>query len=159
MSRQPLTPLALAALLSALSLSTSMPAGAAQGAQPPTQSQPQTAEPNPFIEMEKVNSEHGNMGYHILTEDELKLELDEQGTKLFDSLDSQGKKLALFVASTRCQQSNACKGLAACATADHACAGKNQCKATSKCGLSDKNLAVKLAAERIMALKRAGLIK
>lgn len=98
-------------------------------------------------------SERGNMGYHLMTEDELLLDLNAEGEALYRSLDKEGKELARYVASQRCMNSNACKGLNACKTPDHACMGKGQCKGTGKCAYADKNMAVKLVAEK-MAEKR-----
>ncbi|KIA76456.1 hypothetical protein [Parachlamydia acanthamoebae] len=101
----------------------------------------------------KQTSERGNMGYHLMTEDELLLELSPQGVSLYNSLDSKGKELARYVASQRCMGSNACKGLNACQTDKNACAGKGSCKGKGKCALADKNLAVKLVVDK-MADKR-----
>ncbi len=100
----------------------------------------------------------GNRGYHLMTEDELLIELNTEGARLYKSLSPEGKELARKVASQRCNGTNACKGLNACKTEAHACAGKGNCKMSSKCGFSDKNLAVKLVAEK-MAKKRLGLLK
>jgi hypothetical protein len=96
----------------------------------------------------------GNLGYHLMTEDELKLELNDEGYKLYLSLDDAGKKLAREVASTRCANSNKCKGLNACATDKNSCMGQGACKNQSKCGISDKNMAVKLVAKKLAAEKR-----
>ncbi len=90
----------------------------------------------------------GNVGYHLMTEDELLLELNSDGTALYKSLDPKGKELARFVASMHCNGSNACKGLNACQTDKNDCAGKGACKGKGKCAISDKNLAVKLVAEK-----------
>jgi hypothetical protein len=98
----------------------------------------------------------GNLGYHLMTEDELLLELNDEGTKQYNSLTPEGKALARFVASMRCNGSNECKGLNACQTEHNNCAGQGKCKGTSKCAFADKNLAVKVVAKK-MAEKRAGL--
>lgn len=98
-------------------------------------------------------SERGNMGYHLMTEDELMLELSAEGAALYNSLDQNGKDLARYVASQRCMGSNACKGLNACGTPEHSCMGKGKCKGTGKCAVADKNMAVKLVADK-MAEKR-----
>jgi hypothetical protein len=95
----------------------------------------------------------GNMDYHLMTEDELLLELDSEGTKMYKSLTPEGKALALKVASARCDHTNECAGLNACQTPEHACAGKGTCKHTGKCAIADKNLAVKLVRDK-MAKKR-----
>lgn len=99
---------------------------------------------------------YGNMGYHLMTEDELLLELSDEGAKLYNSLDAEGKALARKVASQRCAASNECKGLNACAGPKNSCAGQGACKGQSKCGFADKNLAVKVVADK-MAKKRADL--
>lgn len=101
---------------------------------------------------------YGNLGYHLMTEDELSLELNDEGMKLFQTLDAEGKALALKVASQRCAQTNFCKGLNACATDQNKCAGEGDCKGKGKCGFADKNLAVKVVAKK-MAQKRADLTK
>lgn len=96
----------------------------------------------------------GNLGYHLMTEEELLLELNDEGTKLYKSLDAEGKLLAREVASMRCNGTNKCQGLNACRTEENECAGKGKCKGQGKCAISDKNFAVKLVAEK-MAKKRA----
>lgn len=95
-----------------------------------------------------------NAGYHLYTEDELLLELNDDGVKLFKSLTPEGKKLALQVASTRCNGTNECAGLNSCETPDNKCAGQGACKGQGKCAIADKNLAVKLVSDK-MAGKRA----
>lgn len=102
---------------------------------------------------EKIDPNSENLGYHLMSEDDLLLELNETGTKQYMSLSPEGKALAREVASQRCQNTNACKGLNACESEKNKCAGKGSCKGTSKCGFSDKNLAVRVVAEK-MAQKR-----
>lgn len=106
--------------------------------------------------IEELNAQ--NVGYHLYTEDELLLELNDEGAKLFKSLSPDGKKLALEVASARCNGTNSCKGLNGCQTANNSCAGKGSCKGTGKCAIADKNLAVKLVHNKL-AKERAGLGK
>lgn len=106
--------------------------------------------------IEELNAQ--NVGYHLYTEDELLLELNDEGAKLFNSLSPEGKKLALEVASSRCNGTNSCKGLNACQTANNSCAGQGSCKGTGKCAMADKNLAVKLVHNKL-AKERAGLGK
>lgn len=86
----------------------------------------------------------GNLGYHLMTEDELMLELNTEGQRMFNEMSPKYKKMALEVASARCANTNACKGLNACKTEKNDCAGKASCKGQGKCGISDKNLAVRL---------------
>lgn len=100
----------------------------------------------------------GNLGYHLMTEEDLLLELNDEGTQLYNSLDAEGKKLAREVASMRCAGTNKCAGLNACRTEKNECAGKGQCAGQGKCALSEKNFAVKLVVEK-MAKKRAGMQK
>lgn len=106
--------------------------------------------------IEELNAQ--NVGYHLYTEDELLLELNDEGAKMFKSLTPEGKKLALEVASSRCNGTNECKGLNGCQTANNACAGKGACKGQGKCAIADKNLAVKLVRDKL-AKERAGLGK
>lgn len=108
----------------------------------------------PSSNLEDANK--GNIGYHLMTEDELMLEMTDEGAKLYNSLTPEGKALARFVASQRCNGSNECKGLNACQTDTNKCAGEGKCKGTSKCAFSDKNLAVKVVAKK-MAEKRSKL--
>lgn len=95
----------------------------------------------------------GNLGYHLMNEDELLLELTSDGTKMYNNLTPEGKRLARVVASQRCNNTNECRGLASCKNDSHDCAGKNTCKGTTICAIGDKNLAVKLVSEK-MAKKR-----
>jgi hypothetical protein len=102
------------------------------------------------------NSE--NLGYHLLSEDELLLQLNDAGVKQYQALSPEGKALAREVASQRCNSTNSCKGLNACQTEHNACAGKGSCKGQSKCAHSDKNMVIKLVAEK-MTEKRQALTK
>lgn len=101
--------------------------------------------------------EEGNRGYYLMSEDDLLLELNDKGTALYNSLTPEGKELARKVASQRCNGTNECKGLNACKTDANDCAGKGACKGKSKCAFSDKNLAVKVVADK-MAAKRNGAV-
>lgn len=102
--------------------------------------------------------EDGNLDYHLMTEDELLLELNPKGVQLYKSLDDEEKLLARKVASQRCNGTNECKGLNACKTDKHDCAGLGQCNSQSKCAFSDKNLAVKVVS-KYMEQKRANILK
>ncbi len=97
----------------------------------------------------------GNMGYHLMTEDELLLELNPEGIATYKSLSPEGKELARKVASQRCNSTNPCKGFNACQTDKNECAGKGSCKMTGKCGFSDKNLAVKVVSEKMKGKREA----
>lgn len=100
-----------------------------------------------------------NLNYHLMTEEELKLELNEEGLKMYNSLDDKNKELAREVASMRCKNSNPCSHLNACKTPQNDCAGKSStCKHTGKCAVPDKNLAVKLVYDK-MKDKRMGALK
>lgn len=100
-----------------------------------------------------------NIGYHVMTEDELLIELNDEGTKLYNSLDAKGKELARLVSSQRCRGMNDCKGLNACQTDKNPCAGKGACKGQSKCAFSDKNLAVKMVAEKVKMTDKRNSLK
>lgn len=99
-----------------------------------------------------------NMGYHLMTDAEIQLELSDEGRRMYNSLDDEGKALARKVASMRCAKTNECKGLNACMTDKNTCAGKGDCKGQGKCGISDKNLAVKLVYDK-MAAKRTKMLQ
>lgn len=107
--------------------------------------------PKSLMELAKEND--GNVNYELMTEDDLLLQLNSEGTKIYNSLSPEGKKMAIHVASAACNGTNLCKGLNACATDTNKCAGQGQCKGQGKCSFSDKNLAVKLVAKK-MAEKR-----
>lgn len=109
--------------------------------------------------VEAQDAAYGNMNYHLMTDDDIKLELSKEGLKLYDSLDEEGKALARKVASQRCAKTNECKGLNACATDTNKCAGQGTCKGTSKCGFSNKDLAVKVVYDKLMKEKRNNLTK
>lgn len=96
----------------------------------------------------------GNMNYHLMTEDELLLELTPEGIAMYKSLTPAGKKLAIETASMQCNNTNPCRGLNSCKSDKNACAGKGACKQQGICAISDKNLAVKLVHDK-MAGKRA----
>lgn len=89
-----------------------------------------------------------------ISESELKAQLNDQGKSQFNSLDAEGKALALRLANQSCKGENECKGLNSCKGNGHDCAGKGSCKGTSPGPIKDKNVAVKLAAAK-MAEKRA----
>jgi hypothetical protein len=99
-----------------------------------------------------------NITYHDMTEEELLSQLNDQSKKLYESLDAEGKKMALKIASNKCNGTNDCKGQNACETEENKCAGQGSCKGKSKCAVSDANLAVKLAA-KVMAEKRGNATK
>ena len=107
--------------------------------------------PNPAT---NLDPNLGNMGYHLMTEEELLLELSSEGAAMYKSLPPEGKKMALEVASMRCNGTNLCAGLNACQTSTNSCAGKGSCKGKGKCAIADKNLAVKLVRDKL-AKKRA----
>jgi hypothetical protein len=99
------------------------------------------------------DANYENEGYHLMTEEELIGNLNAPTKKIYDSLSPEGKKLALEVASQRCNGTNSCRGLNACRTTKNDCAGKGSCRGQTKCAIADKNLAVKLVAKK-MAEKR-----
>lgn len=100
------------------------------------------------------NPNDGNMNYHLMSEEELLMELSPEGSRMYKSLPSEGKVLALNVASAQCNNTNKCSGLNACAGPKNACAGQGSCRGQGKCAVSDKNLAVKLVYNKLMKEKR-----
>ena len=106
----------------------------------------------------KKDPNDGNMNYHMMTEDELLLELNDDGLRMYKSLNAEGKALALKTASGMCGGSNQCQGLNACKSKNNACAGKGDCAGKGICAISDKNLAVKLVYDK-MSQKRENLTK
>lgn len=103
--------------------------------------------------MKLIQETGGNITFRSLTEEDLLLELNNDGAQLFKSLSPEGQQLALQIASRSCNGENRCAGQNACATSENKCAGQGKCKGRTKCAFSDKNLAVKVAA-KIMAEKR-----
>jgi hypothetical protein len=106
---------------------------------------------------QELDPSDGNMGYHLLSDEELTLELTEQGMAMYNKLSPEEKELAREVASGRCNGTNKCEHLNACRTEKNECAGKGKCKGQGKCAFSDKNVAVKLVYDKVMAAKRAKL--
>lgn len=100
----------------------------------------------------------GNMNYYMMTDEDLLLELDTSGAEMYKKMSPEGKLLARRVASMMCNNTNPCKGLNACKTSKNDCAGKGACKGQGKCAFNDKNLAVKVANDK-MAQKRDAVSK
>lgn len=100
----------------------------------------------------------GNMNYHMMTEDELMLELNDEGARMYQGLSKEGKALALKVASGMCGGTNQCRKLNACKSDKNPCAGKGDCAGQGICAFSDKNLAVKVVYDK-MHEKRQELTK
>lgn len=94
-----------------------------------------------------------NATTQLMTEDQLKSLLNEQGKQTYNSLDAEGKAQALKLASRSCKGTNDCKGQNSCKTENNSCAGKGNCAGTSACSFKDKNMAVKVAAQN-QAAKR-----
>lgn len=92
-----------------------------------------------------------------LSESEFVAELSPEGKRIYQSLDSEGKRLALQLANQSCKGQNSCKGLNSCKSDTNSCAGQGGCKGTSPGPFKDKNDAVKVAAVN-MAKKRNGAI-
>lgn len=114
---------------------------------------PADASPKKTTLMDLAAETGGNITYQLMTEDELLLQLNDEGTRIYNSLSPEGKKLAIQTASRSCNGSNTCSHLNACKSDSNKCAGQGSCKGQTKCAFSDKNVAVKLAAKK-MAEKR-----
>lgn len=93
-----------------------------------------------------------------LSAQDLVSKLDAETKAIYDSLDDEGKALALDLANQSCKGKNTCKGLNSCQGSDHSCSGLGGCAGTSPGPFKNKNDAVKIAAKH-MADKRAGLTK
>ncbi|MBA3239310.1 MAG: hypothetical protein H0T62_13335 [Parachlamydiaceae bacterium] len=157
MEREKIRKMALLGLVNGLLLSTSATLLANENVKTPntpTINTPISKEANNAA----VDPNSENLGYHLMTEDELLLELNDAGTKQYNALSPEGKALARDVASQRCQNSNSCQGLNACESEKNKCAGQGTCKGTSKCAFSDKNLAVRVVSEK-MAKKRGQAVQ
>lgn len=89
-----------------------------------------------------------------MSEQDLLSQLSPEGRQLYNSLNDQGKKLALQLASQTCKGKNSCKGLNSCKTDSNSCQGLGGCKGTSPGPFKNKNSAVKVAA---MATKRQNM--
>lgn len=92
-----------------------------------------------------------------MTEAELMSKLNSEGKATYQTLDPEGKTLALKLANGSCKGENSCKGLGACKSGDHDCAGKNGCAGQASANFTDKNKAVKVAAMK-MAEKRGKMM-
>lgn len=148
MKRQDLKKIALLGIMSGVVLSQSVQA------QDLRQSPASSAANSSATKTHAPDPNDGNLGYHLMTEDELLLELNADGQKMYHSMDAKNKELTLKVASARCANTSECKGLNACKTEKNACAGQGSCKGLGKCAIADKNLAVKLVYDK-MQKKRA----
>ncbi|MFA6915971.1 MAG: hypothetical protein WC222_06205 [Parachlamydiales bacterium] len=92
-----------------------------------------------------------------LTENEFVAQLSPEGRRTYQSLDADGKRLALQLANQSCKGQNSCKGLNSCKSDTNSCAGQGGCKGSSQGPFKDKNDAVKVAAMN-MAKKRTNAI-
>lgn len=88
-----------------------------------------------------------------MTESDLIQKLNPETRLVFQSLDKEGKDLALKLAEQACKGKNSCKGMNSCKSKDNTCAGTGGCKGQSAAPFTNKNMAVMLAAKN-MAEKR-----
>lgn len=103
---------------------------------------------------ELANTERNS---HIkLNENTLVAQLNERGLQEYNSLDREGKTLALKLANQDCKGQNDCKGLNSCKTKENSCAGQGSCKGKSPGPFTDKNKAVHVAFMK-MAEKRKNM--
>ena len=96
----------------------------------------------------EVNETLSTSSGQLMTEDQLKSQLNDQGKQTYNSLTPEGKAMAVKLASRSCKGTNDCKGQNACKADDHSCAGKGSCAGSSICSFKDKNMAVKIAAQK-----------
>lgn len=80
-----------------------------------------------------------------MSEDDLKMHLNDEGKSTYEKLTPEGKLLALRLANGSCQGKNSCKGQGGCSNKDHDCAGKNSCRGQGTALFTDKNKAVQIA--------------
>ncbi len=88
-----------------------------------------------------------------MDDEALMKQLNPQMKKTYENLSPEGKALALKLANQACKGLNECKGQNSCKSDENECAGKASCKGHGKCSFKDKNMAVKVAADK-MAEKR-----
>ncbi len=93
-----------------------------------------------------------------MTSQQLRSQLNPAAQKLYDTMSSEGKALALKLANQSCKGQNSCKGLNSCKTDHNSCAGQGGCKGTSQGPFQDKSMAVKIVAKH-MAEKRNGALQ
>lgn len=79
--------------------------------------------------------------------------LDAAHQQIYNSMDCEGKNLAIKLAEQSCKGKNTCKGLNSCKTDKNSCAGQGSCAGTSKGPFTDKNQAIDVASKH-MADKR-----
>lgn len=158
MKKHDLKKLALMGMISGAMLSKDPLAAAAPSKTTPAKPAVETTQSAETVDAQIKQNNESNMNYRLMDEDELLLELSPEGEADYNSLNPEGKKLALYVASQMCNGTNQCKGLNACKTDNNDCAGKGACKGQGKCAFSDKNLAVKVVKEKMKA-KRSALAK
>jgi len=91
-----------------------------------------------------------------ITQEQLLNRLNDPAKATYNSLNPEGKALALKLANQSCKGKNDCKGLNSCRSAKNSCAGQGACAGQSPGPFKDKNTAVKVAAKK-MSEKRAML--
>lgn len=128
----------------------------AEGDKPDSATMPY-ASPSKYDNYKNVDPNDGNLNHRLLTEQELKLELNQEGIRMYNSLSPEGKAMALKEASMSCNGTNDCKGLGACKTDKNNCAGQNDCKGQGKCAVADKNMAVKLVYKKMQEKRNNAL--
>lgn len=82
-------------------------------------------------------------------------QLDGSHKAMFNLLDCTAQNLAIQMANQTCKGKNSCKGLNACKTDSNDCAGAGGCKGTGKGPFMDKNVAVNVAAMRMLEKRAA----
>lgn len=82
-------------------------------------------------------------------------QLDRSHQKMYNSMDCEGKNMAMRMVNQSCAGQNSCAGENSCAGANNSCAGMGSCKGTSKGPFTDKNKAVEMANKKMM-MKRSG---
>ena len=84
--------------------------------------------------------------------------INSESKKLYNSMDCEGKSMAMGMAEQKCAGKNKCAGQNSCKTDQNACAGQATCQGMSNCAFKDKNKAVQTAA-KTMAKKRNNMMR
>lgn len=92
-----------------------------------------------------TTTQNGPKITRVMDEKQLLPMLDSDARAKYESMDAEGRAMALHLANQECKGRNECKGTNACRTENNECAGKGSCKGQTPRAFKDKNEAVKTA--------------
>jgi hypothetical protein len=72
-------------------------------------------------------------------------QIDDSHQDTYNSMDCEGKNMAVKLAQQSCAGKNGCAGQNSCKSKNNSCAGEGSCKGTSAGPFKDKNEAVDVA--------------